>query len=143
MLAKKPHRRFDPAEFAADVQKAYDIPMSPLVAAGLVEKLAEAKLLTQAEGEPHTYRIAPSASTGTTFDETEVDALLAAFSEFANHSLARLNLKQDTDVLAAAFLQRLTSAQFLSFTDRREKITTEGEQSRSGRLKTTRRMPFS
>lgn len=121
VLAKKPHRRFDPAEFAADVQKAYDIPMSPLVAAGLVEKLAEAKLLTQEEGEPHTYRIAPSPATGTTFDETEVDTLLAAFSEFANDSLARHNLPQKPDVLSAAFLQRLTSAQFLSFTDRREK----------------------
>lgn len=121
VLAKKPHRKFDPAEFAVDVQKAYDIPMSPLVAAGLVEKLAESKLLTQAEGEPHTYRIAPSPPLGASFDESEVDSLLKAFSAFANDSLDRLNLRQDHDVLAAAFLQRLTSAQFLSFTDRREK----------------------
>lgn len=35
VLAKKPNRRFDPADFAADVQRAYDIPMSPLVARGL------------------------------------------------------------------------------------------------------------
>lgn len=121
VLAKKPHRRFDPAEFAADVQRVYDIPMSPLVAAGLVEKLVEAKLLTQAEGEAHTYRIAPTPLTSTTFDEAEVDALLATFSQFANESLARFGLQQDPDSLATAFLQRLTSAQFLSFTDRREK----------------------
>jgi hypothetical protein len=90
VLAKKPHRRFDPAEFAADVQQTYDVPMSPLVAAGLVEKLAEAGLLSRAEGEPHT-------------------------------SLARFDLLQQPDLLGAAFLQRLTSAQFLSFTDKREK----------------------
>lgn len=127
VLARKPHRRFDPAEFAADVQQTYDIPMSPLVAAGLVEKLAEAKLLTLAEGEAHTYRIAPSPSAGKAFDETEIDGLLAAFSEFANGSLARFASKQDPEVLATAFLQRLTSAQFLSFTDRREKNYYRGQ----------------
>lgn len=54
-------------------------------------------------------------------DESEIDALLEAFSQFANESLARSGMQQDPDTLATAFLQRLTSAQFLSFTDRREK----------------------
>lgn len=121
LLAKKPHRRFDAVEFAADVQRTYDIPMSSLVAEGLIEKFAAARLLTRAEGEPHTYRIAPDLSTSETFEEVEIDALLAEFSAFANASLAKFGIEQEPGFLATAFLQRLTSAQFLSFADRREK----------------------
>jgi hypothetical protein len=121
VLAKKAGRRFDPAEFAADVQRTYDIPMSPLVASGLVEKLAEAGLLVVNEGELHTYRIAARSAGTDSFDEQGVDALLAEFAEFANASLNAVGLRQEPDVLGAAFLQRLTSAKFLNTTDRREK----------------------
>jgi len=121
VLAKKPHRRFDPSEFADDVQRTYDIPMSPLVAAGLVERLAEVGLLSVSEDEPHTYRIVAKPADTVSFDERGADALLAEFSAFANASLERVGLRQEPDMLDAAFLQRLTTAQFLSFTDRREK----------------------
>lgn len=121
VLARKPNRRFDPSEFAADVQRTYDIPMSPLVAAGLVEKLAEAGLLSVNEDEPHTYRIAARPTDTVLFDEQGAEALLAEFAAFANASLERVGLQQGPDTLDAGFLQRLTSAQFWSFTDRREK----------------------
>jgi len=121
VLAKKPNRRFDPTEFAEDVQRTYDIPMSPLVAAGLVEKLAEAGLLSLSESEPHTYRIAAIPADTALFDEKGAEILLTEFAVFANSSLEQVGMRQDTGMLDAAFLQRLISAQFLSFTDRREK----------------------
>ena len=121
VLAKKSGRRFDPEEFAADVQKTYDIPMSALVASGLVEKLAEARLLYIDESESHTYRIATGDERVDSFDESGADALLAEFAVFANTSLEPIGLRQESSLLSVAFLQRLTSAQFLSFTDRREK----------------------
>jgi hypothetical protein len=121
VLAKKANRRFDPSEFAEDVQRTYDIPMSPLVAAGLVEKLAEAGLLKVNEGESHTYRIVAKPAGIDSFDEHGAEALLGEFAAFANVSLDRIGLRQESDALDAAFLQRLTTARFLSFTDRREK----------------------
>lgn len=121
ILAKKANRRFDPSEFAEDVQRTYDIPMSPLVAAGLVEKLAEAGLLSLSESEPHTYRICALPADKVLFNEGGMDSLLAEFAVFSNTSLDQVGLAQDTEFLHSAFLQRLTSAKFLSFTDRREK----------------------
>ena len=121
VLAKKPNHRFDPIEFAGDVQRTYDIPMSPLVAAGLVEKLAEAKLLELNESEPHTYRIAAISADTSLFDEKGADDLLAEFAVFANTSLEKIGLKQDSSALDVAFLQRLTSTQFLNFTENKEK----------------------
>ena len=109
VMAKKPGRRLDPAEFAADVQQTYDIPMSPLVASGLVEKLAEAGLLSGDETEPHTYLIAARGTNTDSFDEHGADSLLTEFTEFANISLEPIGLRQEPDLLAAAFLQRLTS----------------------------------
>ena len=128
VLAKKYGRKFEPTEFAADVQRTYDIPMSPLVASGLVEKLAEARLLSLDEAEPHTYRIAVREAAADQFDERGADTLLREFTEFANVSLDPLGLRQEPDLLASAFLQRLTSAQFLSFTDRREKNYYQGKK---------------
>lgn len=122
LLAKKVHRRFDPVEFADEVERAYDIPMSPLVASGLVEKLAEAKLLTLGEIEPNTYRIAACREDVASFDEEGMEGILAEFSTFTNESLTRIGLgRQERDVLDVEFLHRLTTAQFLSFTERREK----------------------
>lgn len=121
VLAKKPNHRFDPTEFADDVQRTYDIPMSPLVAAGLVEKLAEAGLLELNEGEPHTYRIAAIPTEATLFDEKDAEDLLVEFAVFANNSLDKIGLKQDSNALDVAFLQRLTSTQFLNFTEKKEK----------------------
>lgn len=122
LLAKKAHRRFDPVEFADEVQRAYDIPMSPLVASGLVEKLAEAGLLTLSETEPNTYRIAARREEVAKFDEQGMEEILSEFTEFANASLTHVGLShQDRDVLDVAFLHRLTTAQFLSFSERREK----------------------
>src|SRR5207244_3902190 len=90
-------------------QRTYDIPMSPLVAAGLVEKLAEAGLLAADEGAPHTYRIVARAADVASFDEQGAEALLAEFAAFASDSLDRVGLGQEADLLHSAFLQRLTS----------------------------------
>lgn len=121
VLAPYANRIFDSKQFAADVQAAYDIPMSPLVADGLVERLADAGLLRVDSGDSHTYRVnSPIASTQTG-DETQVDTLLTDFCRFATEALARVQLAANTDELQAALLKRLTTAYFLSFVDRREK----------------------
>ena len=78
VLAKRANRIFDSAQFAADVQAAYDIPMSPLVADGLVERFAESGLLRMDGGDQHTYRVAARPGVPT-IDEAGVDALLADF----------------------------------------------------------------
>jgi hypothetical protein len=121
ILAKRANRRFDPAEFSSAVEKTYDIPMSPLVAAGLAEKLAEFGLLRVDPSEPHTYRVEPSAHVDAKFDDSGMDQLLAAFSEFAAEALKKIELDVSADSLQKAFLRRLTSVDFLSFVDRREK----------------------
>jgi hypothetical protein len=128
ILAKRANRRFDPAEFSSAVEKAYDIPMSPLVAAGLAEKLAEFRLLRVDTSEPHTYRVEPSAYANTQFDDSGMDQLLAAFSEFASEALKKIELDVSADSLQTAFLRRLTSVDFLSFVDRREKNYYKGKK---------------
>ena len=128
ILAKRANRRFDPAEFSSAVEKTYDIPMSPLVAAGLAEKLAEFTLLRVDPSEPHTYRVEPSAHVETQFDDSGMDQLLAAFSDFAAEALKKIELDVSADTLQTAFLRRLTSVDFLSFVDRREKNYYKGKK---------------
>ena len=128
ILAKRANRRFDPAEFSGAVEKAYDIPMSPLVAAGLAEKLAEFRLLRVDPSEPHTYRVEPSAHVETPLDDSGIDQLLASFSQFASEALTKIDLHVPTDYLQTAFLRRLTSVDFLSFVDRREKNYYKGKK---------------
>lgn len=128
ILAKRANRRFDPAEFSSAVEKTYDIPMSPLVAAGLAEKLAEFRLLRVDPSEPHTYRVEPSAHIETKFDDSGIDQLLASFSEFATVALKKIELEVSVDTLQTAFLRRLTSVDFLSFVDRREKNYYKGKK---------------
>ena len=120
VLAKRANRIFDSAQFAADVQAAYDIPMSPLVADGLVERFAESGLLRMDGGDQHTYRVAARPGVPT-IDEAGVDALLADFCTFATSALGRVQLAASAEVLQAALLKRLTTAYFLSFVDKREK----------------------
>jgi hypothetical protein len=125
VLAKRAHRIFDSAQFAADVQATYDIPMSPLVADGLVERLAEAGLLRMDGSDQHTYRIAAQPNLPT-IDEAGVDAFLTDFSAFARSALDRVKLTATDDVLQSGLLKRLTTAYFLSFVDKREKNYTRG-----------------
>lgn len=128
ILAKRANRRFDPAEFSSAVEKAYDIPMSPLVASGLAEKLAEFRLLRVDPSEPHTYRVEPSAYVETPLDDSGIDELLAAFGQFASKSLTKIGLNVPADSLQTAFLKRLTSVDFLSFVERREKNYYKGKK---------------
>ena len=128
ILAKRANRRFAPAEFASAVETAYDIPMSPLVAAGLAEKLAEFKLLRVDPSEPNTYRVEPSVHVETQFDDSEMDQLLTAFDVFAADGLKKIELDVSADSLQTAFLRRLTSVDFLSFVDRREKNYYKGRK---------------
>jgi hypothetical protein len=121
ILAPRANRIFDSAQFAKDVQTAYDIPMSPLVADGLVERLAEAGLLRLETGDSHTYRINATSAATQTSDETQVDRLLSDFCRFATAALSRVQLSATNDELQIALLKRLTTAYFLSFVDRREK----------------------
>ncbi|NMM10461.1 MAG: hypothetical protein HHJ16_09325, partial [Polaromonas sp.] len=128
ILAKRANRRFDPAEFSSAVEKAYDIPMSPLVAAGLAEKLAEFRLLRIDPGEPHTYRVEPSPHVETPLNDSGINQLLASFSQFASESLKKIDIHVPDDSLQNAFLKRLTSVDFLSFVDRREKNYYKGKK---------------
>lgn len=127
ILAKRPGRVFNPTEFADEVQKTYDIPMSPLVASGLVEKLSEAGLLSNADSEPHTYRIVRRESQADAIDERDADQLLEDFSDFAGESLEKIGLTFEPEGLSGAFLHRLTSAQFLTFSEKREKNYFQGK----------------
>lgn len=128
ILAKRANRRFDPAEFSSAVEKAYDIPMSPLVAAGLAEKLAEFGLLRVDPSEPHTFRVEPSPYVATPLDDSGIDELLASFGQFASDSLTKIDLHLTADSLQTAFLKRLISVDFLSFVDRREKNYYKGKK---------------
>ncbi|MDB5815416.1 MAG: hypothetical protein JWN23_2533 [Rhodocyclales bacterium] len=121
LLANKANRRFNAEEFARDVQSAYDIPMSPLVAEGLVERLAEAGLLKMEASEPHTYRVVANPPDANVLDEGGVDTLLTDFCAYAEIALGRVELTANHEMLQASFLRRLTTAHFLTFVDRREK----------------------
>ncbi|MFA9440827.1 hypothetical protein ACDA63_14415 [Uliginosibacterium sp. sgz301328] len=120
VLAKRANRIFDSVQFAADVQAAYDIPMSPLVANGLVDRMAEAGLLRIDDGDIRTYRVAPQSNVQRS-DETGVDALLTEFCAFARSAIERVKLAASDEALQMGFLKRLTTAYFLSFVEKREK----------------------
>lgn len=121
LLAGKMGRQFDPKSFADDVSARYGIPMSPLVAEGLVERLAEAKLLYLEDKESRVYRVSSVRIPDTPIDEKSIDGVLDEFVAFANRSLSSLGLEQPSEGLKSGLLARLTSAQFLSAVERKEK----------------------
>lgn len=121
ILAKQTGRRFDPVTFSKDVEATYDIPMRPIVAEGLVERLAEAEMLRADPTEPRTYRIAARPLGAKDQGNGNFDELLADFSAFASEALARLELASTEEVLQSALLKRLTTAHFLSLIDNRDK----------------------
>lgn len=121
LLAGKKGWPFDPKSFSEDVSNRYGIPMSSLVAEGLVERLAEAKLLYLEDKESRVYRVASVQIPDVTIDEESIEGVLNDFVAFANRSLTTLGLEQASEVLKSGLLERLTSAQFLSAVERKDK----------------------
>lgn len=121
ILVGKKGRQFEPRAFADEVEARYGIPMSPLVAEGLIEPLARANLLFRESEESHIYRVAAISTPVTAVDEASLERVLGDFSAFANESLAPLGFRQDEETLKRAFLARLTSAQFLSVLERKDR----------------------
>lgn len=121
LLTGKTGRQFDPKSFAQDVSARYGIPMSPLVAEGLVERLAEAKLLYLEDKDSRVYRVSAVKVPDPGIDEKAIDSVLDDFVEFANRSLRPLGLEQASEVLKSGLLARLTSAQFLGAMERKER----------------------
>lgn len=127
ILAKRTGRRFDPVEFSRDVEARYDIPMRPIVAEGLVERLAEAGMLRAEPDAPRTYRIVAKPWDAKSMGDGDFDELFSNFNAFASKSLSRLGLDTTEEVLQSALLKRLTTAHFLAFIDKREKNYYKGD----------------
>lgn len=121
LLAKRAGRIFDPFEFSKDVQDTYDIPMSPIVAEGLVEQLAAAELLRLDDTSKRTYRVASNPLISLPAVDPVFDELLENFNKFAKVALGRFEIESDESVIESGFIKRLTTVHFLSFVDRREK----------------------
>lgn len=121
LLVGKVGRQFDPKGFAQDVSARYGIPMSPLVAEGLVERLAEAKLLYLENKDSRVYRVSVLRVPDPGVDEESIDAVLDEFVGFANRSLEPLGLEQASELLKSGLLARLTSVKFLGAMERKEK----------------------
>lgn len=121
LLAGKTGRQFDPKGFAQDVSARYGIPMSPLVAEGLVERLAEAKLLYLEDQDSRIYRVSAVKAADPGVDEKSIDGVLDDFVAFANKSLTPLGLAQAPEALKSGLLARLTSAEFLGAMERKQK----------------------
>lgn len=121
VLAKYTNERFDAERFANDVQATFDLPMRPIVAGGLIEKLAAAKLLYLDPAEPHTYRVAQVSAAPMSIDEAGVDALLVEFGTFAKMQLSKFGLDVRDEELPAAFFRRLSTAQMLRILDRQDR----------------------
>ncbi len=121
LLVGKFGRNFDAKVFAEDVSTRYGIPMSPLVAEGLVERLAEAKLLYLEDKESRVYKVSAVKIPEPGIDEKSIESVLNNFVVFANRSLAPLALEQEAEVLKSGLLARLTSPQFLGAMERKVK----------------------
>lgn len=121
LLIGKKGRPFDAKTFSEDVSKRYGIPMSQLVAEGLVARFAQAELLYLEDPESRIYRVSSVQQPVAAITEDSIDKVLNEFVEFANDSLRPLGLEQSAEVLKTGLLARLTSAQFLSAVERKER----------------------
>ena len=118
ILATNVNRIFEPKEFAAEVERRFDIPMRPIVAAGLVEKLFQAKLLVQDTEGSHVYRIAPQRERARVEETKDVDALLDDYVKFANTSLEAVGGQAEDSLIADSFFRQIVTLDFLSFLNR-------------------------
>lgn len=121
ILANKPNAIFDPKWFSSEVEKAYDIPMSILVAEGLVARLADIGLLYQDITNPNIYKISPHQKTNENLNNSEFEALLIDYVDFSLKALEGANFQIPKDLIENALLKRFTSQKFLSILDRPEK----------------------
>lgn len=121
ILAKKRNQIFEPAWFAREVEFTYDIPMSTLVAEGLVPQLADIGLLYQENKDSHIYRISTTPDNETRLNVLEFDNLVKEFISFCSENLLNSTFSFDNIKLENALLKRFTSLQFLSILQRPEK----------------------
>jgi hypothetical protein len=128
LLAGRESRIFDPELFAKSVQETYDIPMSPLVAEGLIPQLAKAGLLSTDPGEPHTYRVAEFQYEGPPQSDSEAfELLLDHFVTFSQSSLTRIGLSIAPSDLKGGLLKRMTDLNFLTFLSRPDRNYFKGK----------------
>lgn len=128
LLAGREFRIFDPELFAKSVQETYDIPMSPLVAEGLIPQLAKAGLLSQDSRELHTYRVAKFQYEGPPQSDSEAfELLLDEFVTFSQPSLIRIGLSITASDLKGGLLKRMTDLNFLTFLSRPDRNYFKGK----------------
>jgi hypothetical protein len=129
LLSKKTLRRFDPVEFAKDVENTYDIPMSSLVAESLVPQLTSAGLLHAETDNPHVYRVSKfNYAHPQPTESSALEDLLADFVTYSAASLQRAKLKLTTENLKDGLLKRLTDLDFLSFLGRPDRNYFKGRK---------------
>ena len=121
LLAKTPNRIFDPKSFAKAVEETYDIPTSPLVAEGLVPKLAEVGLLYRDSKDSQVYRVSPVQAANKPNETINIDSLVAEFVAFTDTSLSPIGVKLEPRQIEEALFQRFKSMQFLSFLEHPDK----------------------
>lgn len=127
ILANRKNQIFDAVWFAKQVESTYDIPMSTLVAEGLVPRLADIGLLYQENAESHIYRISAQQETDTPLNTEEFDSLVTEFISFSRKILSNATLDFDDTALEEALLKRFTSLQFLSILQRPDKNYFKGK----------------
>lgn len=129
LLAGREFRVFDPAAFAKNVQDTYDIPMSPLVAEGLMPSLAKAGLLTLDSSDSYSYRVAKFDYEGPPkSDSTAFEQLLDEFVRFSESSLTRIGLSISPTDLKGGLLKRMTDLNFLTFLSRPDRNYFKGKR---------------
>jgi hypothetical protein len=121
ILANKPNAIFDPKWFASAVEEAYDIPMSVLVAEGMVARLTDIGLLYQDSTNANIYKISPNQKTNANLIITEFEALLNDYIKFSSKVLENINFEISKEKIENALLKRFTNQKFLSILDRPEK----------------------
>jgi hypothetical protein len=122
LLANREFRIFDPATFAKSVEDHYDIPMSSLVAEGLIPQLAKAGLLTSDAAHSHVYRVAKFENSALyQSDDAAFEQMLDEFVEFSQPSLSRAQLSISATELKSGLLKRMTDLNFLTFLSQPDK----------------------
>mgnify|MGYP005856569465 CR=1 FL=1 len=114
-LAEQRGSLFSPAQFAKDVERLYDIPMTAIAAEGMAPKLRAAGLLIEEEDSAGTgiYRVARSIEVPDADLGEDVVGLLETFVEFASYELSRHGLSAGRDQIREVFLDVIKSQDFL------------------------------
>lgn len=119
ILVDRISRVFDPQEFASEVQARYGIPMPQIAAEGIADRLLASKYLFRDDSDTSVVRVSRRNEAHQT--DHPVESVVEGFVYFARQGLDDAHLTASDEEIERAFLERITSLDFLALIERPEK----------------------